>query len=323
MGCERLSPLARADTLPAMNSPRSAVLSMAALILALAGCATHSVSVTHTDEVFDAAVGGRKRVTYRLKAPADAGLPVESGGYFHPVTTPSGVVVTDLAPSDHRHHRGIFLAWVEMHGAKDADFWGWGEHAPVKGRRIVNRRIDPTITDEFVSFRADNDWMADDVVLVQERLDAKIADREGVRVIDLTYRLTPPADLTLSRWAFSGFCVRVRKDGDIRLYSPSGPANYPAPSHVQPGSDWPDARWYACEQTLPGGSEIGVAVINHPDNPPTLWHNHPDIRMINPCIVAPSEVRLKAGKPLVLKYRVVTFDGKLPRNTVQKLAFEL
>jgi hypothetical protein len=80
--------------------------------------------------------------------------------------------------------------------------------------------------------------------------------------------------------------------------------------------------WYACEQTLSDGKQIGAAVMNHPQNPRTLWHNHPDIRMINPCIVAPAEVKLKAGKALLLRYRVVTFDGKLPNATLDKLAAE-
>jgi len=208
------------------------------------------------------------------------------------------------------------------HCADDADFWGWGEHAPVKGRRIVNQRLRPRITAESVSFRADNTWEAEGIVLIRERLDAIVRDREEVRVLDLIYRLTPLEVLTLSRWAFSGFCLRARKDGDIRMYSPAGPAKFPAPSHLKPESDWPDASWYACEQTLVDGKQIGAAVLNHPKNPRTLWHNHPDIRMINPCIVAPAEVKLKAGKPLVLRYRVVTFDGKLPKAALDKLAAE-
>jgi hypothetical protein len=293
-----------------------------ALITLAAGCATRPVHVTHTDEKFVAGIEDRTLVSYWLKAPADAPLPVNSGGFFHPLTTPAGVVVTDLAPDDHRHHRGVFLAWVEMHGVKSADFWGWGEHAPVQGRQIINQRLRPKVTDAAVSFVADNTWEADGTVLLEERLSARAADRDGVRVLDLVYRLTPPADLTLSQWAFSGFCLRTRKDGDIRLYSPAGRATLPAPSHVQPASDWPDAAWYGCEQTLPDGRQIGAAVINHPANPPTLWHNHPDIRMINPCIVAPGEVRLAAGKPLTLRYRVVTFDGKLPATTLNQLAAE-
>src|SRR5687768_13758723 len=54
-------------------------------------------------------------VTYHLKKPADAKLPVDSGCFFHPLHTPAGRVVTDLAPADHPHHRGVFLAFVETH----------------------------------------------------------------------------------------------------------------------------------------------------------------------------------------------------------------
>src|SRR5689334_13572029 len=81
--------------------------------------------------------GDRPVLRYVTIKPPDVKLPVDSAAYFHPVMTPSGVVVTDVAPADHPHHRGIFLAWVEMHGKKDADFWGWGEHAPIKDRRII------------------------------------------------------------------------------------------------------------------------------------------------------------------------------------------
>ena len=70
-----------------------------------------------------------------------------------------------------------------MHGAKDANFWGWGEHAPVKDRKIVNRRLRPHITDQSVAFRAANTWEAEGVVLVRERLEAMARDREGVRVL--------------------------------------------------------------------------------------------------------------------------------------------
>src|SRR5262245_58667772 len=83
--------------------------------------------------------GDKEAVRYQLLKPADSRLSVESGCYFHPFRTPSGAVITEVAPTDHKHHRGIFLAWFDMHGKKDADFWGWGQFAPVKDRIIVNR----------------------------------------------------------------------------------------------------------------------------------------------------------------------------------------
>ncbi len=266
---------------------------------------------------------GTAAAEYQLEAPPDAGLPVESGGFFHPLTTPGGAVVTDLAPPDHPHHRGVFLAWVEMHGSKDADFWGWGEHAPVSDRRIVHR--DAELLEEKgaeLRFRVRNAWEAEGEELVEEVLTATLRPGREINVLDLEYAITPAADLILARWAFSGFCLRLRRDGDLTLLSPTGVEERLNPVHIDPDSDWPDAAWYAGEIKLAGGSKLGAAVMNHPGNPPTLWHNHRDVRMINPCIVAPSEVRLKGGEKLTLRYRVATFDGPARPELLNRLAAE-
>src|SRR5712671_1496664 len=120
------------------------------------------------DMVIARAAASQPLFVYHLKAPADTLLPVDSGDFFHPLTTPRGVVVTDFAPADHKHHRGVFLAWVEMHGAKDADFWGWGEHAPIQGRHIVNHSLSLEDQSSRVGFRAENEWRADDAVVLGE-----------------------------------------------------------------------------------------------------------------------------------------------------------
>ena len=283
-----------------------------------------TMSVARTDREIVVKSGQQEVFRYQLQRAPDAALPVDSGAYFHPVMTPGGVVVTDVAPADHKHHRGIFLAWVEMHGKKDADFWGWGEHAPIKGRRIVNRGVfdGPPNQEMVASFTVQNAWMADDQRLLGETTDlvAFALPRAKAHVIDLMYQIQPDADLTLSRWAFSGFCVRTRGDGKVTAYSPAGEVKLPNPSHVKPESDWPAAPWYAYTLRLDDGKVAGVAVINHPDNPPTLWHNHRDIRMLNPCIVAPAEVKLKAGNSLRLRYRVVAFDGETPTEELNRLA---
>jgi len=279
--------------------------------------------------------GEREILRYQLTKPDEVKLPVDSGCYFHPLVTPSGVVVTDVAPSDHPHHRGVFLAWVEMHGKVDADFWGWGEHAPIKGRRIVNRgvgqvnadsRSDPGgSTTAAARFTVRNDWIADGEPVIREDLSAavSVAHDAKANVLDLTYTLTPAADLTLTRWAFSGFCVRtLGKDAAPQLtaFGPAGEVTLPNPSHVKPESDWPAQPWYAYGLKLKDGREVGVAVVDHPKNPPSLWHNQRDVRMLNPCVVAPAEVKLKANDPLVLRYRVVAFDGPVQKEQLDRLA---
>jgi hypothetical protein len=260
---------------------------------------------------------------YQLKPPVGSKLSVESGCYFHPVTTPNGVVVTEVAPSDHPHHRGIFLAWVEMHGKADADFWGWGEHAPKKDRRIVNRDISDVLSKgDRASFTAKNEWLAESDVVIAEQLQSSVRREAPANILDLTYTITAGDDVTLSRWAFSGFCVRVRKDGKLQAEGPDGPVMLANPKHTEPASDWPAARWYGYTLTLADGTVVGAAVLDHPKNPPSLWHNHRDVRMLNPCIVAPAAVTLKAGVPLVLRYAVVVYDGSTPRPLLEKLAKE-
>ena len=86
----------------------------------------------------------------------------------------------------------------------------------------------------------------------------------------------------------------------MTAFSPEGEVKLPNPSHLQPETDWPASAWYAYELRFDDGRIAGVAVVDHPKNPPALWHNHRDVRMLNPSIVAPGELKLKSMEPLVL-----------------------
>jgi len=260
--------------------------------------------------------GDKEVVRYQLQKPADSKLAVDFACYFHPFTTPAGVVVTDVAPSDHKHHRGIFLAWFDMRGKKDADFWGWGQFAPVKDRIIVNTSAKA----QGESIEAENEWRAEGEVLLKERVSATVKTEGALRILDLTYTLTPDAEVKLPQRAFSGFCARLRKDGKATVESPEGEVKLPAPHHLKPESDWPAQPWYGVQLTLPEGGSVGCAVLDHPKNPKSLWHNPASIRMLNPCIVAPGEFTIKAKEPLVLRYKVVAWDGALPREQLNALA---
>jgi hypothetical protein len=263
---------------------------------------------------------GKEVLRYQLQKPADSKLTVESACYFHPLTTPSGVVLTDVAPDDHKHHRGIFLAWFEMHGKKDADYWGWGQYSPVKDRLIVNRSHLTQAQGALGVLRLKNEWMAEDIMLVKEELLASISKQGPANILDLIYILSVDADVTLPQRAFSGFCLRARKDGKATVEGPEGEIKLPAPNHLKPETDWPAQRWYGLAITLPDGTKLGGAVINHPKNPASLWHNPVSNRMINPCVIAPKELVLKAGAPLMLQYRVLAWDGAIPRKVVNDLA---
>jgi hypothetical protein len=171
------------------------------------------------------AADGRTPLVYLTTRPEGSNLRANSACCFHPVTTPSGERVTDLAPGDHVHHRGVFLAWHSMtfqrkadfsrmgptaprYGLdmRRADFWGWGEFAPTADRVIENRtvRLDES-TDRLATLSIENSWNVGKQSLLRERTAAAWSERGDANVLDLTYTLTPEWTLILNQTAFGGF----------------------------------------------------------------------------------------------------------------------
>ena len=300
----------------------SRLISLAALVL-LAAKAHAAGSIPMVIETTAKAVivrtaEGKEATRYLREKPEGSPSKSGSAAYFHPFTTPKGLVVTDVGPDDHPHHRGVFFAWVNMQGAVPSDFWGWGALAPIEDRRILNRDVKPGPPGAFT---AHNEWIARETVLMSEQLNARASQRNGLNVLDLDFQLTPRTNTTLPIGAFSGFCVRTRKSPGIVAHEPAGVARHPAPKHDKPATGWPDRPWYAYSLDLPEGRG-GVAVLNHPGNPPSLWHNLAPIGMLNPCIHAAAPLELKPDQPLKLRYRVVSFDGDVPTAKLDEMARE-
>ena len=264
---------------------------------------------------------GKTVLRYMTKKPAKTNLSANSVCCLYPVYTPSGVRAVDFAPGDHRHHRGIFLAWhATTCGKQRADFWGWGSWAPTENRVIRNRSVKLAEADaEHAVLKARNDWMIGDEVVIEETVTITARQQDGVYVIDEDFSLLPKVDVKLDRTAFGGFCVKGRKEGKAAYYGPKGKVDLPNPHHLKPETDWPAADWYDYVIELKEGKTVGVAVLDHPANPPSTWHNLKPIAMVNPCIVAPGEVTIKKGQPLRLRYRVVVHDGPPPADVLAKL----
>jgi hypothetical protein len=287
---------------------------------------------------------GRTVFEYMTRKPAGSGMTSPSASCFHPVYTPQGGRITNIAPNDHPHHRGIWVGWQdsEFHEPQDvdtmgpnhparalkitrADFWGWGVYAPREGRVIVTKDIRLVAGDaKHAELEIHNDWNVDGRKMLDESDRVSVSEHDGVYVIDLTYRLTPIADYVLKQSGFGGFAVQERKDGDLFYYStPAGKMTGPDPQYGYPDSDRPDAPWWdlsiAPRET---GKLIGATVINSPLNPPTWWHNATYLWMLNPAITSMNTYTVPAHTTLTLRYRVITHDGAPPAELLNKLAAE-
>ncbi len=263
---------------------------------------------------------GRTVFQYMVRKPAGTNLSANSTCCLFPVNTPMGTRIVDFAPGDHRHHRGIFLAWHAMEFSQRADFWGWGEMAPTDGCKIVNQEVDLVGSDESTAHLAiKNQWRIGQKTVMEERLSIDVRQMQAVFVIDLHFQLTPTVDLTIDQTAFGGFCVKSRQDGKRVFFNPKGEVKLPSPHHLKPETDWPSSPWYDYTIALDDGKTAGIAVMDHPKNPPTKWHNSLSLAMINPCIVANGPQRVKKGETLSLRYRLVVHDGRTPEKLLQTL----
>lgn len=269
------------------------------------------------------APSGQPLLRYMRAKPVASRLTANSVACIHPVCTPSGEVVTAFAPDDHLHHRGVFLAWYAMQaGETKADFWGWGQFAPTEGRVIDTIALHKVGEQDAPSLLVKNEWNVDRQPMVEEALHVGVRQQRSANVIDLRYELTPTADTVLERSAFGGFCVRCRKDGEVTFTGPEGKVSLPWPHYLKPETDWPAADWYDLSVKLADGSTVGMAVLDHPKNPPSGWHNLASLAMINPCITAAAPVKLEKDEPFVLRYRLVAHDGPAPVELLRTLSTE-
>ena len=264
---------------------------------------------------------GRDLFGYLKTKPAGSALSANSACGIYPLLTPAGESVVALAPKDHPHHRGVFFAWYEVNGAEKADFWGWGAHAPTKDRKIVNTalRLAESPPDQ-ARLLIENEWRVGDVVMIRETLVVTSRTLPEGNWHELTFTLTPVRETTVPRAAFSGFCVKGKAGKNAVILSPDGPVKLPAPKHDDPTTGWPDAAWYDYTAALDTGKTAGIAVLSHPSNPPTKWHNPIGIAMINPCILMDGDLVLKPSQPLTLRYALLAHDGPAPVAALEQLA---
>lgn len=254
-------------------------------------------------------LGDRPIAGYRLRPLPIGGPSVDSAAYLHPLCTPSGLCVTEVAPADHRYHRGVFLAWPKVIGHAIANFWG-GASPSTRGCRIVHRTLDaPNPALGYSRFRATNEWLVEKSVILTEEIAVSITQEDHATHVNFTARLTALTDIRLARSPFGGFAVRTRADGQPVAIGPAGDPPRKPSDPAQTDSNWPDAPWRGLRLQWGADKTATVVVVGRHTNPPTTWHVIPSSGLLNPCITASDDVRIPPDQPLLLRYRIMAFDG--------------
>lgn len=240
--------------------------------------------------------------------------------FFHPLCTPAGHCLTLFEPHDHVWHRGL---WFTIKFVNGENFW---EERPPFGTQVTV--APPTVTpgeDESIVVDSRQLWQRphDGGAVFDEtrRFTYRPVD-EASYAIDFETSLTPLADLLLDRTPFTtwggygGITFRGNRNWmkTRLLFSDGTTSDRPTPKI---------SEWCDLSGVLDGGFQQsgGVAIFDHPANPrhPTPWYGGTGPgHYFNAAFLFNEPMRVSAGQPLRLRYRVLVHDGILERESLQR-----
>ncbi len=258
--------------------------------------------------------------------------------YLHPVVTPSGKLVTEDFPVDHRHHRGIFWAWHQawMGTQKLGDAWACNNFTwKLKSNRtfhdgdgitISNHVIwetkhhgqdDPNVKTSPETANLSNN-KSSRLQIVSERNQIHIGSLiNGVRAIDFSISLLALQDEiqiggSENEKGYGGFSARIALDGSETFTSDHTKIT-PITKAITAGT-WMDISRH----------DSGVTIINHQENPGVSenksdWIVRVKRSMQNAKYPGRHRITLSQEKPLEMRYRVVLHDGNCGSEAIDEL----
>jgi hypothetical protein len=244
-------------------------------------------------------------------------------GYIQPMYSPAGHLLTEDFPSDHHHHKGIWMPWTgtEFEG-KPLDFWNLGsrqgtvqfagfqsvESGPVFGRFRVKQ--------EHVDLRTPGEVQ----VVLNEIWDIRVWDvggpKAGYWVWDITSTQTCVADspLHLKAYRYGGLGWRGPK-----AWAGDGYQILTSEGKVRSNSHATLSRWCAHSGET-DGKRTTVVVLCSPQNerfpePMRTWNDGRVFFNYVPPQKKP--MTLEPGKPHVFRYRFYIYEGGIDEKRAE------
>jgi hypothetical protein len=253
----------------------------------------------------------------------------QRGGYISPVYTPTGKLLTDDYPDNHKHHHGIWFPWTktEFEG-RHPDFWNMA---------TKTGRVEPD--DQAPQFSAggsvcgtirgfhrfiDMTAKAAEKVALREQWDIVVYRQLGPAgkpyfVFDLTSTQNAlDVPLLLPKYYYGGLGYRGRAEwngkGDVvTMLSSEG--------KTRANGNETRGKWMWVGGKAEGGATIGLAIFCHPDNfrAPQPIRFNPEMPFV---CYAPSQLgdwKIEPGTPYVSRYRFIAADGAADVKEIERL----
>ena len=234
--------------------------------------------------------------------------------YIHPVLTPGGHVVTEIATADHLHHLGIWFAHEDIDGV---NFWAPESQWTVPCPRMLVSRSDVDVADDGVTFRQEVDWLdGDEHLCMRDSRVIVIGERPGHTMVDVT--VTVRADerpIRMGQTKEAGLALRVSDQIDVldggRITNANGQVN--EAETFDQVSDWVDYSGPVSRAQV-----SGIAIFPHPGSDRIPWFT----RDYGPLYVSPwrhEEITLAPGATRTVGARFAAHDGSCEEADVAGL----
>jgi len=221
--------------------------------------------------------------------------------YIHPLWGLQGEVLTDDAPGDHTHHRGVFWAWPHITiDGREYDLWVYNN---IKQKFVgwLAREAGPVAA----TLGVENGWFVGDKKVMIERVWMRTY-RAGAseRALDIEFTLTPvdkPVTLVGAPGkSYGGLNARYAPREKTLITVPSGPTKQDLPDTPLAWADL-TAKFKDQNARSPSGAAVFVDP-GHPDYPPTWLTRHYGILCVGwPGVKGKT---FEPDKPIRLCYRI-------------------
>jgi len=262
--------------------------------------------------------GGKEILRYQAEKsdlPAGFDPAYARGGYIKEVLTPSGKLVTDDYPPNHKHHHGIWSPWTKtVFEGRHPDFWNMGDKT---GSVEFVDHADPWSGPVCAGFTTHHRFMdlsakPDPKIALNETWDLIVYRPMGTDkpyyLFDLTITQTcaTATPLLLPTYRYGGLGFRGNRAWD-------GKANTTfLTSEGKTRSNGNESRGRWCHISgLVDGVVAGIAILDAPTD-----FRFPQPMRIHPTepffCFAPSQLgdwQIDPGTPYVAKYRFIVADG--------------
>jgi hypothetical protein len=239
-------------------------------------------------------------------------------GYFHPVRTLAGDMVTDDFSPDHPHQHGIFFAWTESrYGETKTEFWN--QH--LRRGAIRHSGLGPSGGGSVLAgFETKQVYRLPetDEPILEETWQARcfVVDAD-TWLLDLTVKQTALTDqpLAIQRYHYGGLGLRGARDWrkDLATFFTSDGNGRITGNGTRP-------VWSALSGPA-GGRRPTLAVLDHSKNfrYPQPVRLHPDMPYFAIAPMAEGPFEVSQEKPFVARYGIVVASDAISAERLDAL----